>query len=83
MSFDEAAKMDDILTVNQMEKQFSSEWILVADPNTDEALAVQSGKVCWHSKDRDEVYRKALELRLQRFAILYAGQIPENTAVVL
>ena len=37
----------------------------------------------WHSKDRDEVYRKAVELRPPRFAILYTGKIPKDAAVVL
>lgn len=75
--------MDRVLTVAQIEAQFVSEWILVEDPQTDDALEVQSGKVRWHSKDRDEVYRKAVELRPKRFAMLYTGKMPEDTAVVL
>ena len=75
--------MDDVLTAAQIETQFESEWVLVEAPETDEALTVQRGRVRWHSKDRDEVYRKAVELRLARFAILYTGKIPENAAVVL
>jgi hypothetical protein len=75
--------MSDILTIAQIEAQFESEWVLVEDPQTDEALEVQSGKVRWHSKDRDEVYRKAVELRPKRFAMLYTGRMPEDTAVVL
>ncbi|YAF96069.1 MAG: hypothetical protein AB3A66_26710 [Nodularia sp. CChRGM 3473] len=71
------------MTIAQIEEQFESEWILVEDPQTNEALDIQSGKVLWHSKDRDEVYRKAVELRPKRFAMLYTGQIPENTAIAL
>lgn len=75
--------MDEVLTAAQIETQFESEWVLVEDPQTDEALTVTRGKVRWHSKDRDEVYRKAVELRLARFAILYTGKIPKDAAVVL
>jgi hypothetical protein len=75
--------MDDVLTITQIEAQFASEWILVTDPQTNDALEVQSGKVCWHSKDRDEVYRKAVELRPKRFAVLYTGKMPKDTAIVL
>jgi hypothetical protein len=75
--------MDDILTIAQIEAQFESEWILVEDPQTNEALEVQSGKVRWHSQDRDEVYRKAVELRPRRFAMLYTGKMPKDTAIVL
>ncbi|MDP2655787.1 MAG: hypothetical protein U1E51_28285 [Candidatus Binatia bacterium] len=75
--------MDDVLTLSEIEAQFASEWILVADPLTNESLEVQSGKVVWHSKDREEVYRKAVELRAKRFAVLYTGKMPKDTAVVL
>jgi hypothetical protein len=75
--------MDDVLTVAQIESQFKSEWVLVEDPETNQALEVQRGRVRWHSKDREEVYRKAVELRPRRFAVLYTGQMPEDTAIVL
>jgi len=75
--------MNRVLTVAQIEKQFESEWVLVEDPETNDALEAQSGKVRWHSKERDEVYRKAVELRPKRFAMLYTGKMPEDTAVVL
>jgi hypothetical protein len=75
--------MDDVLTIDQIETQFESEWVLVEDPQTNEALEVESGKVRWHSKDRDEVYRKAVELRPSRFAMLYTGRMPKDTAIVL
>ena len=75
--------MSDALTVAEIESQFPSEWVLLSEPNTDESLEVQSGKVLFHSKDRDEVYRRAIELRPKRFAMLYTGTIPEGTAIVL
>lgn len=75
--------MDDILTIAQIEAQFFSEWILVEDPQVNDVLEVQSGKVRWHSKDREEVYRQAVTLRTKRFAVLYTGRMPEDTAIVL
>lgn len=75
--------MDEVMTVVQIEGQFESEWVLIEDPQTDEALEVKSGKVRWHSKDRDEVYGKAIELRPKRFALLYTGKMPKDTAIVL
>lgn len=75
--------MTDLLTLAEIEAQFASEWVLVENPQTDAALDVQSGKVLWHSKDRDEVYRKAVELRPKRCAVLYTGKMPKGTAVVL
>lgn len=75
--------MGDVLTVGEMESQFDSEWVLVGDPETDETLHVQGGRVIYHSKDRDEVYRKAIELKPKRFAMLYTGTLPKDTAIVL
>jgi hypothetical protein len=75
--------MEKEMTIEEIESQFDSEWVLVEDPQTNEALEVLSGKVIHHSKDRDEVYRKAVALRPKRSAILYTGEIPEDTAVVL
>ena len=75
--------MEEVLTIAQIEARLDSEWILVGDPQTNEALEVQSGKVLWHSKDREEVYRKAAELRPKRSAMLYTGKMPKDTAVVL
>ena len=71
------------MTLEEMESEFDSEWVLVGEPVTDEALNVVQGKVLHHSKDRDEVYRKAVSLRPKRSAIVYTGRIPEGTAVVL
>ncbi len=76
--------MEETLTVSQIETQFQSEWVLIEEPRTNEALEVQSGRVRWHPKDREEVYRKAVEMCPKRFAILYTGKIvPEGTATAL
>ena len=75
--------MPDVLSLVELRSRYPDEWVLVADPQTDGTLAVQSGRVLAHSKDRDEVYRQAVALRPKRFAVLYLGSIPEGTAVVL
>lgn len=75
--------MDKVLTIAEIESQFESEWVLVIAPQTNDLLEVQSGKVLCHSKDRDEVYRKAVEMRPKRFAMLYTGTIPQDTEIVL
>lgn len=75
--------MDDLLSIAQIEAQFSSEWVLIEDPQVNDVLEVQSGKVRRHSKDREEVYRQAVTLRPKRFAVLYTGRMPEDAAIVL
>lgn len=75
--------MNEVMTAAEIESRFASEWVLVEDPQTDASLEVRSGKVRWHSKDRDEVYRKAAELRPKPFAMLYTGALPDGSAIVL
>jgi hypothetical protein len=78
-----ADDMDEVLTVAEIESRFIAEWILVEDPEMNDSFELQSGKVRYHSKDRDEVYRKAIELKPSRFAVHYTGKIPKDAAVVL
>jgi hypothetical protein len=75
--------MDEVLSITEIEAKFDSEWVLIEDPRTDEALEVYGGTVRWHGKDREEVYRKAVEIRPRRFAIVYTGKMPQDTAIVL
>jgi hypothetical protein len=75
--------MDELLSLAEIHKRFASEWVLLGDPETDNNLEVQSGKVLYHSPDREAVYRKAVELHPRRFAVVFTGTIPEGTAVLL
>ncbi len=75
--------MDQEMTIEEIRSQFDSEWVLIGDPRTDEELNVLGGRVLHHSKDRNEVYRKAVALRPKRSAVIYTGEIPEETEVVL
>jgi len=65
--------MTEFMSVAEIRDRFESEWVLLKDPEITDSLRVRSGTVLWHSRDRDEVYRKARELRLhpKRSAILY------------
>lgn len=76
-------RMDEILTIGEMESRFAGEWLLVEDPQTDDDLEVLGGTVRFHSKDRDEVYRKAAQLRPSKFAVLYTGTLTKDAAIVL
>jgi hypothetical protein len=75
--------MDEVLTIEEIEARYAPEWVLIAEPQTDEALNILAGKVLFHSPDRDEVYRKAQELRLDRIAVRYLGPYPEHLVLIL
>ena len=71
------------MTIDQITSQFESEWVLIEDPTTDEALNVTGGKVLHHSSDRDAVYRTAVARQPKRSVVIYTGEIPNDTAIVL
>jgi hypothetical protein len=62
------------MTIDEIEREFQSEWILIDDPRTDAANRVQEGTVICHSRNRDEVYREAARLKLKRFALHFTGR---------
>jgi len=68
--------MNDVMTMQEIEARFDSEWVLIVDPEYERDVHVKRGRVVCHSKDRDEVHRKALDLRPKHFAVYYIGDIP-------
>jgi hypothetical protein len=76
--------MSEVLSLKEIKAKFDFEWILLENPETTDSLEVRSGKVLWHSKDRDEVYRIARKVKPRNCAILYLGPVvPEGTATAL
>ena len=75
--------MSDVMTKAEIETQFVGEWILVEDPETDEAYEVLRGRVICHSKDRDVIDREMLSKRPKHCAVLYTGTTPPDMVIVL
>lgn len=71
------------LTLTEIQARFDSEWVLVGDPEWDRNAQLVRGRVLFHSKSRDEIDLKDMELGPAVAAIIYTGEIPENAAVVL
>lgn len=64
-------------------ENFKEEWVLVDVKEVDEDFNVREGDVIAHAKDKEEIYKKLLEIRPRNFSIEYTGKIPEDLAVVL
>ena len=75
--------MTELLTFDEILARFPSEWVLIGDPKTDESLEILKGELLFHSRNRDEVDQKLLELRPSRFALRYLGTLPDNMALIL
>jgi hypothetical protein len=75
--------VDEVLSIDEIKMRFSPDWVLIGEPQTDQNQRLLAGKVLFHSRDREEVYLKAIELRPGHFAFRYLGELPEDVAFVL
>lgn len=75
----------EILTIDEIRKQYDSEWVLIADPETDEHFNVLGGSVVYHHPDRVAFDREVLKLtpHPSDFAVLYTGKTPEGISYLL
>lgn len=74
--------MNEIMTAEEINARFDSEWVLIGDPETEENLMLKRGTVLWHGKDRAEMYRKIAELpRPLKLALHYTGTISQEQAM--
>ena len=74
---------DDIMTLADIEKKFEKEWVLIEDPKLNKNNEVVSGKVLFHSKNRDELDAAAMQLRPKYSAFIYTGPMPDNIFINL
>lgn len=71
------------MSMSEIESKFPAEWILIENPEVNDAKEIQAGRVICHSRDREEVDRRAIELKPKWFAVLFAGSPPETLEFIL
>ena len=68
--------MNEVLMIEEINRRYPDEFVLIGDPVTDESLEVISGTVVYHGKDRDGMVRAAQQLPApKRFATHYSGEL--------
>ena len=65
--------MDEVLTMDQINERFDSEWVVIDNPETEPGPRVLGGKVVFHSKDREEIHRYLMKNHLASCAVFYIG----------
>jgi hypothetical protein len=75
--------MNEVLDRAQIYERYPSEWVLIGNPKTNEFDSVEHGVVLFHSKDREEIYKKAIELNPGQIAVLFTGKRAEHIAINL
>lgn len=71
-------KVEDI---EKIKKRFPKEWLLIADYELDKVGHLLRGRVIAHSKTRDEIYQKQMNIK-GPLAIRYSGPIPKDLVVM-
>jgi hypothetical protein len=75
-----------LLTIEQMQTIYPNQWLLVANPKTDENLETLEGEVIAHSADCEPIYAAIARERKTRtgtLSIEYTGPIPDDVAFIL
>jgi hypothetical protein len=71
--------------IDDLLKQYDKEWLLIEVKKWDENWEPVDGEVIFHSPVGDEVGKEMLKRKGPNvnFAVLYAGEFPEDIAVLL
>lgn len=64
-------------------KKYKDEWVLIECKEVNENFEVIEGEILYHSKDKDELYKKLLEAMPKDYTIEYTGKVPDDLAVML
>lgn len=73
----------EILTLEEMQKKYHNEWLLIAYTELDEDLNVVQGEVLAHSPNQAEIYEALPLAKGKAVAFEYVGQIPDDLAFML
>lgn len=66
--------MSEILTMEEIEKKYDGEWVLIEDVESDEQLEIIRGKVTYHGKDKNELHQIAMKSKSNHLASLFIGK---------
>jgi hypothetical protein len=61
------------MTMAEIGTAFPGEWVLIADPERGADGAISGGRVAWHGPGHGETWRKGLEARFPKAALV---QVP-------
>ena len=66
--------MSELMTWQEIEEAFDSEWVLIEDPEMTPSLEILRGKVIFHSRSRAEVHERMVELPKMHHAVMQTGE---------
>jgi len=80
-SFDKPT--EEILTITEIRDRYPGEWVLIADPESEDQWNALRGKILAHSPEREEIDKALIAFKhIQSISIEYTGPIPYDYAVI-
>ena len=76
-------EIDEIMTRDEMEARFESEWVLINDPVLDEENRIISGRVRFHSPDKAAMHEAVKRLGSDFIATEFMGTPPVGMQFML
>jgi hypothetical protein len=71
------------LSIEEINRRFEGQWVLLEDPEIAEDEEVLSGRLLFHTEDRDELDERVLDLRPRHSAIFFVGEPDPELAYLL
>lgn len=75
--------MDEYLTIDEIEARYAPDWVLIAEPRTDEGQQLLGGRVVGRAGNHVDLLWKARELDLHHLALRKLGPWPADMELVL
>lgn len=69
--------MNEVLLLADLEKMYKDEWVILVDLIEEPGPRLLGGRVVDHSKDKEEITRKMMELQVERCALRFLGDPPQ------
>jgi hypothetical protein len=70
------------MKLSEILSHYKDEWVLIEYTKLDTDLNVQEGEVLAHSPRKEDLYAMLHKFKGKNFAIEYAGELPEDVAVM-
>lgn len=75
--------MAEVLTLEEMKQRYYGEWLLISCTELDDAWNLIRGEVLAHSASKEDLYPVLAASTAETTTIEYAGELPEDFAVML
>lgn len=75
--------MTELLSMEEIKDRYRDKWVLLVDIKSDPGPVLRRARVVWHGHDRAEGWRRAKDVDLGLFGVLYMGDFDAYVEPIL